>query len=325
MYSDDPLHLAEIKADAAQRRVDVAFERRARAERDDRHAMRRAQLHDVRHLLRRMWKDDCVRRLRLYPSDCVAVLLAHREARHHAACELVLKLADDAGDRAVVQVRFLCCCDGSHRYSPRVSESDHHHFCRSRRSRMQLCAPVRLAASTGQNASASVAPISPLSVILDSPVHSKLHGHRPCAARAADDQEWRGSETGRSLVSGQRGHHSVCARLQYPCFPARSLACRSHCGRYVTHGAVSLQDGPDQPVAGFTHTRCAIFQPSLPHERGCARFLMGDDEVGTRKVSPNAVPFWTWLLRTTGAGLRTRHVTVFQANVEARLMPSNMP
>ena len=80
-----------------------------------------------------------------------------------------------------------------------------------------------------------------------------------------------------------------------------------------------------EPVAGFTHTRCAVFQPSLPHERGCVRFLMGDDEVGTLKVSPNVVPFWTWLLRTTGAGLRTRHVTVLQANVEVRLMPSNVP
>ena len=53
---------------------------------------------------------------------------------------------------------------------------------------------------------------------------------------------------------------------------------------------------------------------------------MGDDEVEIIKVTPNAVPFWTWLLRTTGAGeMRTRHVTVFQANVEVRLMPSNVP
>ena len=29
------------------------------------------------------------------------------------------------------------------------------------------------------------APIWPLSIILDRRVHSKLHGHRPCAARAA--------------------------------------------------------------------------------------------------------------------------------------------
>jgi len=52
---------------------------------------------------------------------------------------------------------------------------------------------------------------------------------------------------------------------------------------------------------------------------------MGDDAVGTLKVSPNVVPFWTWLLRTAGPDFRTRHVTVFQADVKVRLMPSNVP
>lgn len=67
-----------------------------------------------------------------------------------------------------------------------------------------------------------------------------------------------------------------------------------------------------EPVAGFTHTRCALFQPSLPHERDCARFLMGDDEVETLKVSPNAVPFCTWLFRTPQGPDCEDSVTVFQ-------------
>ena len=53
-----------VERDAAARRVDMAFERGADAEGDDRHAMLGADAHDLLHLLGRFGPDDAVGRLR---------------------------------------------------------------------------------------------------------------------------------------------------------------------------------------------------------------------------------------------------------------------
>ncbi len=50
MHGEHAIHVAEIEADAAMGRVDLAFERGAGAERDHRHALGRAQPHDLLHL-----------------------------------------------------------------------------------------------------------------------------------------------------------------------------------------------------------------------------------------------------------------------------------
>ena len=203
-----------------------------------------------------MRKDDCVRRLRLYPSDCVAVLLAHREARHHAACELGLKLADDAGN---------CVRSGSIFVLLRWKSSVPAACFRIRPSSFllgasHLCAPVRLAAQTGQSASASVAPTWPLSLVLDSRVHSVLHGHRPCAARAADNQEWRGSETGSSLVSELGGHRPGFCTTSVPVLFQRDLWPVNHIVvGTLPQGAVSLQDETGRSGCGIhAHSLCCF-------------------------------------------------------------------
>ena len=78
MHGENAVHVAEIEADAAARRVDLAFERGAGAERDHRHAVRRAQPHDVLHLFGRLRKHHRIRRLVVDPGRGMAVLLAHR-------------------------------------------------------------------------------------------------------------------------------------------------------------------------------------------------------------------------------------------------------
>ena len=50
---DDAVHARDVERDAAARRVDVPFERRAGAEGDHRHAMLGADAHDLLHLLGR--------------------------------------------------------------------------------------------------------------------------------------------------------------------------------------------------------------------------------------------------------------------------------
>ena len=55
------VHVAEIERNAAARRVDLAFERCAGAERDHRHALGRTSAHDLLHLLGGLRKDHGVR------------------------------------------------------------------------------------------------------------------------------------------------------------------------------------------------------------------------------------------------------------------------
>jgi hypothetical protein len=56
--ANDPIQVAQVDADAAVQRVDVCFERRARAERHNRHAVTCADLDDRRNLLSRPRKAD---------------------------------------------------------------------------------------------------------------------------------------------------------------------------------------------------------------------------------------------------------------------------
>ena len=67
-----PVHVAEIDGNAAERRVDLAFERGADAERNHRHAMGRADAHDRLHLRGRARKHHRVGRL--VPATQVVVL-----------------------------------------------------------------------------------------------------------------------------------------------------------------------------------------------------------------------------------------------------------
>jgi hypothetical protein len=82
VHRDHPVHVAEVDRDAAERRVDVALERGADAERDHRHAMRGAHAHDLLHVLGRLRKHHRVRRLVRDPGGGVGVLLAHRPRGH---------------------------------------------------------------------------------------------------------------------------------------------------------------------------------------------------------------------------------------------------
>ena len=87
------LHVAEVDRDAAEGRVDMTLERGAGPKRDHRHAMRRADAHDLLHVGRVLRKHHRVRRLVGDPGGGVAVLLAHRLR----------------GDETIAEARGECC------------------------------------------------------------------------------------------------------------------------------------------------------------------------------------------------------------------------
>jgi len=72
------VHVAEIDRHAAGRRIDMAFQRGAGAEGDDRRAVGGADAHDALHVLGRLRKHHRIGRLVRHPGERVAMLLAHR-------------------------------------------------------------------------------------------------------------------------------------------------------------------------------------------------------------------------------------------------------
>ena len=99
MHREDAVHLAHVDGDAAERRVDVAFERRAGAEGDDRHAVCGAEPHDLRTSSvdcgNTTASGGCVGD----PGQGVGVLLAHRLRRGEAGAEALAEGGDDGFDR----------------------------------------------------------------------------------------------------------------------------------------------------------------------------------------------------------------------------------
>ena len=82
------VHLRQVDADAAVERGDVAFERRADAERDHRHARRVAQPDDRGDFVVGVREHDDVGQRRVGEALAVAVLFADR-ARGHRALAVV--------------------------------------------------------------------------------------------------------------------------------------------------------------------------------------------------------------------------------------------
>ena len=99
---EHPVHARHVERDAAARRVDMAFERGAGAEGDDRHAMLGADPHDLLHLLGRLGEDHGVGRLRRDVGGGVRVLLADRLAGLEALAETLLQDAEHGGDAGLV-------------------------------------------------------------------------------------------------------------------------------------------------------------------------------------------------------------------------------
>ncbi|TXT36090.1 MAG: hypothetical protein FD138_1096 [Planctomycetota bacterium] len=73
--SQDAIHAAEIHTDAAVNRDDSPFDRRARAERDDRHSMLVTEPSDGGDFVVRQRIDHAVRPLRLVMRDVLRVLV----------------------------------------------------------------------------------------------------------------------------------------------------------------------------------------------------------------------------------------------------------
>ena len=99
MHGQHAGHVAEVDRDAAERRVDVAFQRRAGAERDHRHALRAANAHDVLHVRRALRKHHRIRRLVGQPGERIAVLFAHRLRGDDTIAEFRGERRDGGSDR----------------------------------------------------------------------------------------------------------------------------------------------------------------------------------------------------------------------------------
>ena len=93
VHREHPVHVAEVDRHAAERRVDVALQRRAGAERDDRHAVRRADAHDLLHVLGDCGKTTASGGSLATQVSGVAMLLAHRLRGDEAIAELAASAA----------------------------------------------------------------------------------------------------------------------------------------------------------------------------------------------------------------------------------------
>ena len=93
-----PVHAREVEGEAAVRGVDVALQRGAGAERDDRHAMRARHPHHLDDLLLALHPDHGVGRLIGDPGDGVGVLAADRLAGLQPVREALPQHGDGGGD-----------------------------------------------------------------------------------------------------------------------------------------------------------------------------------------------------------------------------------
>ncbi len=80
----------------------MAFERRADAESDDRHAMLGADPHDLLHLFDAFRKRHAVRRLQRNVGRGMRMLLAHRLVGLEPLAETLLQDAEHGGDAGLV-------------------------------------------------------------------------------------------------------------------------------------------------------------------------------------------------------------------------------
>ena len=99
MNVEHAVHVLEIDGDAAERRVEVAFERGPRAVGNDRDPVLGAQPHDRLHVRGALREHHRVGGLVLEPGRGVRVLLADRERSHQPVAELRRERLDRRGNR----------------------------------------------------------------------------------------------------------------------------------------------------------------------------------------------------------------------------------
>jgi len=100
------IHAREVERDAAMRRVDMAFERRADAERNDRRVVPGAELGEVDDVIFVFGEDHGVRRLVLEPGQRVAMRLADRLGSGEAVAKTGGEIGIEGGDRVARKAAF---------------------------------------------------------------------------------------------------------------------------------------------------------------------------------------------------------------------------
>ncbi len=106
------VHPGAVERHAAVRRVDVALERGADAERHDRRVVLRAEFYEVDHVVARFSEHDRVRRLVLEPGEGMAVLPADRLRGGEAVAESCGEIPVEGGDDPSGEAAFALADGG---------------------------------------------------------------------------------------------------------------------------------------------------------------------------------------------------------------------
>ena len=97
---ENPVHVREVERQSAVRRVDMAFERGAGAERHGGHAVRARHVHHLAHLLGALHPDHGIGRLVGDPGDGVGMLAADLRPGLQPLSEPLAQHGDDGGNVA---------------------------------------------------------------------------------------------------------------------------------------------------------------------------------------------------------------------------------
>ena len=109
---ENRVHTRTVERDPAVRRIDMALERGADAERDDRRVVPGAEFDEVDHVFPGFGEHDCIRRLVLEPGQRMPMRLADRGRSGEAVAEPGGEIDAERSDRVGAGTAFALADGG---------------------------------------------------------------------------------------------------------------------------------------------------------------------------------------------------------------------